>query len=189
MASLNEDYEFGTMVEGDVEEVAALKVESFIDKALWCCCSSRAASLASQEKAFRSQDWAWGQIGVVREKASGRIVASLTLKLPSQAGDATFPTFAQHVCGSGEAYVEVVFVDASCRGKGVGGYLLRWAEELARSKGCTRITLEVTRTNRAVGLYKRVGYNVIKTSDCIDAAVTWMLIGAYGTHLMEKPLP
>lgn len=49
----------------------------------------------------------------------------------------------------------------SYRGRGIGRALLAWAEDHARSLGCSHVTLEVGHDNiRARGLYRSVGYSV-----------------------------
>ena len=45
--------------------------------------------------------------------------------------------------------MEWIAVGAEARGKGVGGTLLRWAEDFARSNGAERISLEVGTAVRA----------------------------------------
>ena len=52
-----------------------------------------------------------------------------------------------------------VVVRRERRGQGIGRALLDWAEALARSLGCCKLTLEVLSDNeRALAAYRRAGY-------------------------------
>ena len=54
---------------------------------------------------------------------------------------------------------EHLFVDESCRGKGVGKMLMEAAENYFRSKGIKTVKLTVTTTNEnAMKLYEKLGY-------------------------------
>eukprot|EP00536_Pseudo-nitzschia_multiseries_P004360 jgi/Psemu1/9845/gm1.9845_g len=68
-----------------------------------------------------------------------------------------------HKVGPGEAYVNMIAVDPDTRGMGVGSALLKWADDLGKSKNCTYMALDVIRGNPAIGLYERKGY-VVKPS-------------------------
>lgn len=74
--------------------------------------------------------------------------------------------------------VHDVAVTASAQGQGVGTALLRWVEELARARGCCKLTLEVLEGNtRARAVYARLGF------------VGYALDPQYGQALFwEKPL-
>jgi|SRR5579859_8081508 len=67
-------------------------------------------------------------------------------------------------CGSrvlepGTAEVKRMFVDPSCRGRGVAARVLAALEERARTLGVTRFVLETgTRQLAAIALYTRAGY-------------------------------
>ena len=54
-------------------------------------------------------------------------------------------------------YVTNLWVDGAARGKGLGGQLLRAAEDHARRRGCTLILVD-THTFQAPGFYERMGY-------------------------------
>jgi GNAT superfamily N-acetyltransferase len=52
-----------------------------------------------------------------------------------------------------------VVVRGDLRGQGIGGALLRWAEDLAGRLGCCKLTLEVlTNNQRAMATYRRAGF-------------------------------
>ena len=59
----------------------------------------------------------------------------------------------------GEGGVGAMWVDPEARRAGVAGRLLARACEVLAGRGCTRITLKVTRTNdRAIALYASFGF-------------------------------
>ena len=111
---------------------------------------------------------------------------------------------ALHKCKDGEAYIYTITVDADARGMGVGSRLLAWAEELAKRRDCTFMSLDVIRGNRAIHLYERKGF-VVKpisfVSMLCQAPLVCCLFGpvicpsgsssycSYGkAHFMEKQL-
>lgn len=52
-----------------------------------------------------------------------------------------------------------VVVRSDCRGRGIGRALLSWAEDLARTLGCCKLTLEVLSNNeRALAAYRSAGF-------------------------------
>ena len=59
-------------------------------------------------------------------------------------------------------YVAKLWVDESVRGKGVGSRLLQAAEELARSRGCTNVSLD-TFDFQARPFYEKLGYQLFGT--------------------------
>ncbi len=66
-------------------------------------------------------------------------------------GFETYSTFA----GMPVLNLHDVMVTRSCRGQGIGRLLIEAATELARERGCYKMTLEVFRGNRAAaGLYR-----------------------------------
>ncbi|CAH1247852.1 Hypp8031 [Branchiostoma lanceolatum] len=86
---------------------------------------------------------------------------------------------------AGDCYVDRICVDEEYRGKGIGKAMLDRAESVAREHGCTMMSLLVTQTNRAVGLYEREGYNIVtnRWSLC-----TWCMMGNAAFFRMEKQL-
>ncbi len=59
----------------------------------------------------------------------------------------------------GWLYIQWLWVDASQRGKGVAGDLLRRAEDEARARGCTGAHIDTFNPD-ALRLYQRHGYDV-----------------------------
>jgi GNAT superfamily N-acetyltransferase len=65
----------------------------------------------------------------------------------------------------GMAYVDWLFLPEDFRCRGIGSRVLVMAEEEARRRGCTRITL-TTLSVEAPGFYKKQGYDIAATVDC-----------------------
>lgn len=53
-------------------------------------------------------------------------------------------------------YVELIAIDDSCRGKGLGGPLMRWAVSYARATCCTSMRLRAH--SERIGFYERLGF-------------------------------
>lgn len=65
-------------------------------------------------------------------------------------------------CVLDECYIANVAVACEHRRKGVGRLLLRYAEERARERNCSFISLEVRKSNcAAIGLYGSEGYEIV----------------------------
>jgi putative acetyltransferase len=74
-------------------------------------------------------------------------------------GDAAVGCGGIRVLDPGTAEVKRMFVDPSCRGRGVAARVLSALEERARTLGVTRFVLETgTRQLPAIALYTRAGY-------------------------------
>mmetsp|Transcript_20106 Transcript_20106/g.22775 ORF Transcript_20106/g.22775 Transcript_20106/m.22775 type:complete len:201 (-) Transcript_20106:379-981(-) len=71
-----------------------------------------------------------------------------------------------HKVKPGEAYVHMIAVDHEARGMGIGTRLLQWAEEIARKRDCTYMSLDVLGGNMAIELYERNGFVVIPPTTC-----------------------
>jgi ribosomal protein S18 acetylase RimI-like enzyme len=85
-----------------------------------------------------------------------------------------------------DAYVVgELYVDEALRNRGIGGRLLRYAEDLARACGSSRMCLETGITNPALRLYERHGYKVVATKR--DAGYERMT-GSPGRVLMSKDI-
>lgn len=109
-----------------------------------------------------------------------------------------------HTCKPGEAHVLVLAVDEKARGMGVGSKLLAWAEEVARERQCSYMSLEVINGNPATGLYERKGYVIQKKAlwkrvaltipylcgmsplICVEGSPSYCHYGQ--VHYMTKPL-
>jgi len=61
-------------------------------------------------------------------------------------------------------YVAKLWVDERGRGRGIGTELLRAAEDLARSRGCTDVSLD-TFEYQARPFYEKLGYELFGTLD------------------------
>lgn len=59
-------------------------------------------------------------------------------------------------------YIAKLWVDESARGQGVGARLMEAAEELARSRGCTDVSLD-TFDFQARPFYEKLGYELFGT--------------------------
>ncbi len=77
------------------------------------------------------------------------------------------------------------YVDERLRNRGIGGALLRYAEELARRSGAPCLSLETGITNPARRLYERSGYRIVGTK---TDAVYEHLTGSPGRIVMVKEL-
>lgn len=85
----------------------------------------------------------------------------------------------------GSYHIAELHVDASLRGQGIGGALLRQAEEEARRLGRKSMSLVTTTSNPARRLYERNGYEIAaEKSDAEYEAHT----GSAGRILMVKRL-
>jgi ribosomal protein S18 acetylase RimI-like enzyme len=86
-----------------------------------------------------------------------------------------------------ELYLETMAVHPRARGRGVGGALLRFADEEARRRGRRSLSLYCVSTNtRAHALYERCGYRDVRHEDLWWCA--WAL-GFRFTDQMRKALP
>lgn len=85
-----------------------------------------------------------------------------------------------------------VHVNESVRNRGIGTRLMLTCEKILRHQRFARAELSVEKTNqRAFRLYKRLGYQLIRTRPCPDGTVTFdpvpILVPAT-QWLMRKPL-
>ena len=183
----HEGLEVRTATADMIREIATTKVDSFLDKATRFCTSRSSAIEREVFYLEQSQPWALEQCGVVVESSTSAVVGICQLKFHGQPGDPSLSCVA-HRCGRQEAYVEYICVADGNRGKGIGRTLLDWADAEAIRRSCVKITLEVTTSNPAKGLYERHGYRVVSQSDVFDLIFIWCLIGASGTYYMEKNL-
>ncbi len=85
----------------------------------------------------------------------------------------------------GSYYIAEIDVDERYRNRGIGGVLLRHAEEAARAAGHKQMSLTTAITNPAQHLYERHGYRVVETKT--DAAFE-RITGIPGRVLMVKDL-
>lgn len=77
-----------------------------------------------------------------------------------------------------ELYIDTVCIDATFRGKGIGSQLFAYAEEVARQKDITKLSLNVeTQKEPAIRLYKRLGYEIVSP---------WTIIGEPFHHMVKQ---
>ena len=76
-------------------------------------------------------------------------------------------------CYSGRvAYLEGWFVEGPCRGKGVGGALVKAAEEWARAQGCTEFASDTEIDNAlSAAAHKRLGFEEVNRLICFRKAL------------------
>jgi len=78
---------------------------------------------------------------------------------------------------SDEFYIDTVCVHSDFRGQGIGSLLLKHAEEIARSEGFLKLTLNVEEEKEAaIRLYNRLGYRV---------AEPWTIYGGTFHHMVK----
>lgn len=78
--------------------------------------------------------------------------------------------------------VDVVAVDNACKGKGIGGALMRWAETLARSYNCSEFELWSINRDDVVQKYQKQGFVFVDGHPSIK-------ISSRETYaLMRKPM-
>ena len=61
--------------------------------------------------------------------------------------------------------IHKIYILPSSQGKGIGRMLLNAIEEIAISHGNKTLFLNVNRNNPAVGIYKKLGYKIVKEED------------------------
>ena len=110
----------------------------------------------------------FGPLGVLGLMSRGRARARIAIRPPSDA-----------------LHIYELHVARDLRGRGIGGSMLRYAEEQARARGRPLLSLTTTTSNPARRLYERAGYRVVETRT--DAAYR-RITGIDGRHLMIKEL-
>jgi ribosomal protein S18 acetylase RimI-like enzyme len=110
----------------------------------------------------------FGPIGFVRRIPRLRARASVDIPIPANS-----------------FYIAEVHVDSECRGHGIGGALLDWAEDEAKRLGATQMSLTTHTANPARRLYERKGFTVTRTAT--DPRYE-KFTGIRGRVLMEKPI-
>jgi len=175
----------------DFKAIADLKAAAFADK------SATSDGGANYRKYYQNHPNKIQHCRIIRENniVVGIVVGAIQLQFASDPGDFDFPAGFRHHLEPGEAYVEFVACHRDHTGKGIGSKLLAWADTFARENGATKLSLEVMKKNRAVGLYKRKGYVVVdgKYDPCSQCFIGCILCcascGKYWSILyMEKSL-
>lgn len=83
-----------------------------------------------------------------------------------------------HFNSAEQAQVRFVAVSENAQGRGVGKVIMRRAEELAKEKGATEMTLHAR--ENAVTFYKKINYTIVEK--------TYLLFDEIQHFLMQKPL-
>ena len=105
-----------------------------------------------------------GEVRCLDDFFDGRLTGPALLVAELDARPAGF-CFLEHAvdyfCGERHGHLGMIAVTDAAEGQGVGGALMRAAEEWARAKGYSRLTLNVFAGNdRARAVYERFGYRV-----------------------------
>ncbi|KAL3794455.1 hypothetical protein ACHAWO_000238 [Cyclotella atomus] len=132
----------------------AMKIENdFFGTRGWCFggCPYSWCPASKVEFDYKDDPDRRSTYGVAIRQSDQTIVGVVTLRQVSQAS--TFVEKLFHVPDVDECYVDHIAVTKNARGMGVGTQLLNWADEKARERGATKITLRVVRGNPAKRLY------------------------------------
>lgn len=84
--------------------------------------------------------------------------------------------YARHPMGGGHPLVNVhdLMVSAPFRGEGLAGRILAKVEEIARQRGCCKVTLEVLEGNEAAQrAYRRAGFAPYELDPAQGRALFW----------------
>ena len=99
-------------------------------------------------EAFREMQASNDNVTYVAEEG-GRVVGTFQL------------TFIRHLMRQGSlvAQLEAVRVDAAARSRGIGEWMVRWAIDESRRRGCTRLQLTTNKSRKdAHRFYERLGF-------------------------------
>ena len=177
-----------------IEEISAATFDG-ARLVMWCirfsCCPTSESEFLSQFEGQYSE--ALKTTAVAVRESDGVVIGAIKTAVHGQARPAA--ERGMHETRPGECYVDWLAVSSSARGKGVGTKLLRWADQLALSRGCNVLTLGVMNGNPAVRLYERHGF-VVKRESLCEAFLGCIFIscfigcpnGKLGGKQMEKPL-
>lgn len=94
-----------------------------------------------------------------------------------------------HKAKPGEVYVAILAVAEGHRGLGVGSALLRWADGIAKERGCTYLTLDVLSGNPAIELYQRKGYVIKPLAMWLKVAFALPLMCLMGFLITPRGAP
>jgi ribosomal protein S18 acetylase RimI-like enzyme len=81
-----------------------------------------------------------------------------------------------------ECYGERLAIRPDLRGRGIGTRLMEYGKKYAARRGFKELTLYVTADNRAVDLYKRLGFRIIRSQ---ESFTTERLLGSRGWYHMS----
>jgi GNAT superfamily N-acetyltransferase len=111
-----------------------------------------------------------GEVRCLDDFFDGRVTGP-TLLVAELDGQRVGFCFLEHAvdyfCGERHGHLGMIAVVDAAEGRGVGGALMRAAEQWTRAQGYSRLTLNVFEGNdRARGVYERFGYR-IETLRCV----------------------
>lgn len=176
-----------------VPDIVNINNKFLSSKHALCCIPLSCQTAKLQRKVFSSCPDKMNVGGLAVDEESGEALGYCQLSFKGM------PT-ELHTMKEGECYVEWLAVLPEARGKGVGTKLLKWAEETARSRKSSYMTLGVIRGNPAIRLYERDGFAKIQEDYCEEffgcCLVTFLFGRPYGccalgwgALTMKKPLP
>mmetsp|Transcript_568 Transcript_568/g.1482 ORF Transcript_568/g.1482 Transcript_568/m.1482 type:complete len:210 (-) Transcript_568:304-933(-) len=189
--------EVDIMRPSDIDSISRVRSEAFAEKACWALGETKQDAERDNKKAYTTKcpPTKMAHCGVVRDE-QGRCLAGCQLQMGDDPGDGIMPDWMQHHVKPGECYVEWIGTLDEARGRGMGSKLMKWADETARKNGCSRMTLDVMGSNRAVALYERQGYEAMPYSHsgcCMNSCLCCIVYCFMGCHYckvihMEKKL-
>jgi ribosomal protein S18 acetylase RimI-like enzyme len=138
------------------------------------------------ESIYRKDPDRCSTYGLAIRQADQLVIGVITLRQGGQTS--RFDENLFHKPKNDELYVDHIAVTTDARGMGVGTKLLEWAEEKARERKATRISLGVVHGNPAKRLYDRFGYVDVSTSTCLPGCILGRPHGQFGAVMMEKEL-
>jgi ribosomal protein S18 acetylase RimI-like enzyme len=80
-------------------------------------------------------------------------------------------------------YIQDIYVDPACRGRGIGAALLGCVAALARERGSPLVELTVRNDNPARSLYGRVGFQPVDCASYVIAGAALESLAAVGQTL------
>jgi len=139
-----------------LDDVVRIRAD-FLNSKHCCCIIPLGAGSGSDLRKLYAKNPELMQVAAVASVPDKGVVGFIQVRFEGMPCDL-------HTAKHGEAYINELCVDAEARGMGVGTALLNWAEELAKQRNSTFMSLSVISGNPAVGLYKRKGYIAKKQS-------------------------
>ena len=137
---------------------------------------------------------AYLDLSVFRSPKSARFLAALATPVLAPrhpmlvTGD--FDGYLQTVIRDGKIHLSFIGVHPNAAGRGLGRHLLRAFEEVGRSKGCHRATLDVFESNpHALDWYLRHGYEASSQSETVLVSLKGLEARNAGTaysHRLES---
>lgn len=192
--------------EVDLPSVAAVLQDAFAEK-MRIVFGDDPAKIRTVLEAVYTGPVRRGYDGVLIAELDGRIVGTLLIEpmdytpqessmfeqvairqfgLPRMLRAAFLLWLIGHRPAAADAHISDVGVLSDSRGEGVGQQLLVHAEQWARERNCSRLTLWVAATNEpALNLYEKSEFEIV------DMRSSWLTRLAYGIrhwYFMEKPL-